>query len=67
MEIEKKLIQNLIKIKYDDLPERVVETAKMTILDTMGAMLGGAAAEGCGQLVSQVRDWEGIQESIILS
>lgn len=51
MEVEKKLIQNLIKIKYDDLPERVVETAKMTILDTMGAMLGGAAAEGCGQLV----------------
>ncbi|MBW2345853.1 MAG: MmgE/PrpD family protein, partial [Deltaproteobacteria bacterium] len=66
MEIERKLVQNLIKIKYEDLPERVVEMAKMTILDTLGALIGGVGAEGCLPLVNQLREWAGVQESTIM-
>jgi len=66
MEIERKLVQNLIRIKYEDLPEVVVEMAKMTILDTLGALIGGAGAEGCLPLVNQLKEWAGVQESTIM-
>lgn len=66
MEIEKKLVRNLIKNKYEDLPEAVVQMAKMTILDTLGALIGGAGAEGCLPLVNQLKEWAGAQESTIM-
>lgn len=66
MERERRLVQNLIRINYDDLPEEVIETAKVTILDTLGALIGGAGAEGCRALVNQVTEWAGAQESTVL-
>ncbi len=41
------------RARYEDLPPRVVEAVKMTILDTMGAALAGSASEA-GRSIAQI-------------
>lgn len=60
------LAKNVVKVKYEHLPAAVVEVTKKHILDQLGATIGGSASTVCKELVGQIRDWGGKEESTIL-
>jgi 2-methylcitrate dehydratase PrpD len=53
------LIRNLRTICFADIPPDVVEAAKKSILDTLGAILAGSGAPGCQEVIALVREWGG--------
>jgi len=59
------LVQNLIKIRYEDIPPQVLAATKKSIVDTIAAMLAGTSAQGCPDVVAQALEWGGKEESTI--
>lgn len=51
---------------FNDLPEDVVERAKILILDTLGTVIAGSSAGGIGTFVDMIKEWGGKPESSIL-
>ena len=45
MSISKELGRRILSLRYEDLPESAVNSAKMAILDTLGVTLAGAREE----------------------
>jgi 2-methylcitrate dehydratase PrpD len=66
METEKRLAQYVIDTAYEDLPEKPISVVKDVTLTVLGTTLAGANAEGCRDLVRQVRQWGGRKEATIL-
>ena len=66
MDIISKLVKNIVKTAYQDIPEEVFLEKKKNILDVLGIMIAGTAAEGCGKFVDLVRYWGGCRESSIV-
>jgi 2-methylcitrate dehydratase PrpD len=60
------LVRNFLKKKFEDLPSEVVQDTKKSILDTLAALIAGTGAPGCPEIVSQILDWRGKEESTIL-
>ena len=60
------LARNVANVQYENLPTEVVEITKKHILDELGAIVGGSAALGCRELVEQIKEWGGKEESTIL-
>ena len=46
-------VEHFGRARYEDLSAKVVETVKMTILDTMGAALAGSASEA-GRSIARI-------------
>ena len=67
MDVIFRLAENVAKIRFDDLPEEVVEVAKKFVLDTVGNALAGSTASGARELVEQVKSWGGSEESTIIA
>jgi 2-methylcitrate dehydratase PrpD len=59
------LVRNLIDIKYQDIPRHVREATRRSILDTFASMLAGSGAAGCQEVVEQVLEWGGREESTL--
>jgi 2-methylcitrate dehydratase PrpD len=59
------LVRNLIGIQFEDIPPQVHAATKKSILDTFAAMLAGTSAQGCPEVVAQVLEWGGKEESTI--
>ena len=59
------LVRNLIKIRYEDIPPQVLAATKKSIVDTFAAMLAGTNAQGCPDVVAQILEWGGKEESTI--
>ena len=59
------LCKMVVKMKYTDLPDKLVDYAKRLILDTIGVMIGGSAMDGIPQVVDLVKRKGGKQESLI--
>ncbi len=59
------LVQNLIKIRYEDIPPQVLAATKKSIVDTIAAMVAGTSAQGCPDVVAQALEWGGKEESTI--
>ena len=55
-----------LNLRFSELPQSVVDRAKMAILDTIGATIAGADAEGVRELTSLVLTWGGRPESTLL-
>jgi len=51
---------------YEVLPKEVVEITKTFILDTFACVIAGSTAPGCREIVEEVRDWGGREDSTIL-
>ena len=66
MDITDRLVRNVIETGYEDLPENVIETTKLAILDTMGCVIAGSSSPGILALRDQVVDWGGKKESTVL-
>jgi 2-methylcitrate dehydratase PrpD len=60
------LVAHVVETPFDRLPAEVVGIAKRFILDTLGTLLAGTSAPGCGELVAQLEDWGGRDEATIL-
>lgn len=59
------LCKMIVDTKYDDLPKKVVQYAKRSILDTMGVIIGGSAMEGIPAVVDLVKEKGGKPEAAI--
>jgi len=59
------LVRNFIRIRYEDLPRHVIEATKKSLIDTFAAMLAGSNAQGCPEVVSQILEWGGKEESTV--
>ncbi len=66
MDIAFKMASNALETSFERLPSTTVETTKKFILDTLGVGMAGSGAEGVAQVVEQVREWGGKEESTIL-
>jgi 2-methylcitrate dehydratase PrpD len=61
------LVRNFIKVRYEDIPSQVISATKRSILDTFAAMLAGTSAQGCPDVVAQVLEWGGKEESTLFN
>jgi 2-methylcitrate dehydratase PrpD len=59
------LCRMVTDLKYEDLPENVVNQAKRCIIDTLAVMTAGSSAEGIPLMVDFVKDKGGKPESTI--
>ena len=67
MDITRELADYVVKLRFEDLPEDVVEAAKKVILDTVGSTLAGTTAPGIETLHTLVTEWGGRPESSLLA
>ena len=61
------LVRNVIRTKYEDIPQQVREVAKRTVIDTLGPIIAGSTAPGCQAVVNMIKDWGGKKESTIIA
>lgn len=59
------LVKNLTDVKYDDIPQDVVEITKKQILDILGVALGGSSRPGVKELADIIGEWDGKEESTV--
>jgi len=59
--------KDLVKAKYEDIPDAVVEETKKHILDFLGVAVAGSSKPGVRELLEVVADWGGKKESTVLS
>lgn len=64
--LESALIDHVLLTQYADLPDSTVAATRRLILDTLGAVLAGANAEGCAALADLVTGWGGAQQARML-
>jgi 2-methylcitrate dehydratase PrpD len=61
------LVRNFLGKRFEDIPPDVVEDTKRSILDTLAALIAGTGAPACPQIVEQVFEWGGKEESTVLN
>jgi 2-methylcitrate dehydratase PrpD len=61
------LVRNLNAIQFEDIPSEVILATKKSILDTLASLIAGANAPGCPEIVGQILEWGGKEESTILN
>ena len=66
MDLIERLVEHAVGTGFTDLPARAVAATKVVILDTLGVLVAGSSAPGCGALVDQLREWGGRKEATIL-
>jgi len=66
MEAERELARYVVEAEYGDLPEESVDIMRNVILTVLGTTVAGATAGGCEAIVTQVKEWGGIEEATIL-
>lgn len=59
------VIDNIIRLRFDDIPDPVVDSAKLFILDTIGTAFAGASAPGVPAIVKWAIETGGKAESTI--
>jgi 2-methylcitrate dehydratase PrpD len=67
MSIIQELVRNVLETKYEAFDQETVSQAKNRIIDTIGALIGGADAPGCSMILDLVREWGGKAESTVLA
>src|SRR3546814_752425 len=46
--------------RYEDLPSDVVAGMKLLVRTILGTAVAGSSADGCGEVIEQVRQWRGV-------
>lgn len=60
------LAAHAVNVKYSDLDEQTIESAKHRVLDLVGCVLGGVPAAGNAALVELVQAWGGPPEASVI-
>ena len=66
MELEKKIAEYAVNTRFEDIPAKVVRLEKDIVLNTLGAIIAGATAQGCPEAVKQCQEWGGKKEATIM-
>ncbi|MBI2858563.1 MAG: MmgE/PrpD family protein [Chloroflexi bacterium] len=66
MDIMYDLVRWVLRTRYEDLPQELIEIVKKTVIDTLAVTIAGTNAAGSRILVDLARDWGGKEESSIL-
>jgi 2-methylcitrate dehydratase PrpD len=66
MTIEQELVSNVLDIRFEDFDPATVDYAKIRIIDTVGALVGGLHSSGADMMLDMVREWGGRPESTVL-
>src|SRR5262249_8626652 len=45
--IQQRLVDYALRLRYDDLPATTIHAAKVRVIDTLGALIGGFEGEPC--------------------
>ena len=61
------LAQNVVKTRYEDIPDEAVKAAKKQVLDCLGVALAGSSAQGVKELLELAQEWGGSQQSSIIA
>jgi 2-methylcitrate dehydratase PrpD len=61
------LVRNVIRTKYEDIPQQARDVAKRTVIDTLGPIIAGSTAPGCQAVVNMAKDWGGKKESTVIT
>jgi 2-methylcitrate dehydratase PrpD len=64
--LEEEFVHYILNAKYQDLPTKVVDTAKQMLLTIIGTTIAGATLEGCQALRDQIKEWGGKKEATLL-
>lgn len=59
------VVENGLRVQFENLPPAVVDTTKKFILDTFATAIGGSRASGCQEVVDYVKDCGGKKESTV--
>lgn len=65
-QLEEKIVEHLFSADFDRLTPGAVTAGKRLIIDSLGGAIAGWHAEGCQDIVKQVKDWGGKPEASIL-
>lgn len=60
MEVTKKMVDFILNLKYEDLPEKAIDNTKQCIMDGVGVILAAMNDDIVPPLDSYVKDWEGL-------
>ena len=60
------LAELALNTKADDIPQEAYDAAKKMIIDTIGCTIAGYKAEGIPEVIEQLLDWGGKEESTVL-
>ena len=63
---EKRLIDHIAKVRYEDLPPEAVAYCKLLIIDTLGVAFPGSQAPGCPEVAELARAWKSESGSSVL-
>ena len=66
MDVEERLVDNILNTRFDDLPEQAIDMGKTLVLTVLGTIIAGATSEGCESVVEHVKEWGGRKEATIL-
>jgi len=64
--LEGRFVDFVRDCSFEDVPTDAMDIAKNVVLNDLGAIVGGAASEGCGTLLNLVRAWGGSEEASVL-
>ena len=53
------------RMRYEDLPADIIAGMKLLVRTIIGTAVAGATADGCADVVAQVREWSGAPEASI--
>src|SRR3546814_2959381 len=59
------LARRATQTRYEDLPSDVVAGMKLLVRTILGTAVAGSSADGCGEVIEQVRQWGGTPEATI--
>jgi 2-methylcitrate dehydratase PrpD len=59
-------MRNMVRTRYEDIPEQAIAVTKKQILDCVGVALAGSSAEGVRELVDLSREWGGREQSSVI-
>jgi 2-methylcitrate dehydratase PrpD len=66
MTIAQEIIRNILNTQYSDFDAYTLDYAKIRVLDTIGALIGGIHSSGVDMMLDLVRSWGGREESTLL-
>ena len=66
MTIVEEWAKNIKETRYENIDPRVIEGAKLRVMDVIGCTIGGVNGDGCSMILDLIKEWGGSPESTIL-
>jgi 2-methylcitrate dehydratase PrpD len=64
--LESKLVDHASRVRFEDLPPKVVEYCKLLVMDSFGVTFPGYSAPGCREVAELTRGWGGSGSTVLI-